>query len=67
MNKISNISIYEKYCYNNYIISVLIITQFSTRQVYELDFVEKGVEKYEQILFLRKIKSLKRLAKELKN
>lgn len=40
--------------------------QYWRLMVKGLDFVEKGVEKYEQILLLQKTNSLKRLAKELK-
>jgi len=40
--------------------------QYWRLMVKGLDFVEKGVEKYEQILLLQKQNSLKRLAKELK-
>jgi transposase len=40
--------------------------QYWRLMVKGLDFVEKGVQKYEQILLLQKQNSLKRLAKELK-
>jgi hypothetical protein len=40
--------------------------QYWRLMVKGLDYVEKGVEKYEQILVLQKQNSLKRLAKELK-
>ena len=40
--------------------------QYWRLMVKGLDFVEKGVEKYEQIILLQKQNSLKRLAKELK-
>ena len=40
--------------------------QYWRLMVKGIDYVEKGVEKYEQILLLQKQKSFKRLAKELK-